>query len=84
MGVHALLSHFSNEQALEVTIWRDGDEFYQRYSRGKPVTALTRRQLPDEVHARRGTHIKFWPDKEGSILCLFPYLFSLIAHHCIT
>ncbi|KAE8726925.1 DNA gyrase subunit B [Hibiscus syriacus] len=28
-------------EALEVTVWRDGMEYQQKYSRGKPVTTLT-------------------------------------------
>ncbi|KAG0487771.1 hypothetical protein HPP92_006304 [Vanilla planifolia] len=39
--------------ALEVTVWRDGKEYYQSYSRGKPSTALTCQLLPaDEISSR--------------------------------
>ncbi|KAI7990199.1 hypothetical protein LOK49_LG12G02516 [Camellia lanceoleosa] len=51
-------------EALEVTVWRDGKEYQQKYSRGKPVTTLICHELPDESKDRQGTHIKFWPDKE--------------------
>ncbi|XP_059462953.1 DNA gyrase subunit B, chloroplastic/mitochondrial-like [Corylus avellana] len=51
-------------EALEVTIWRDGMEYQQRYSRGKPETTLTSQLLPPELKDRQGTHIRFWPDKE--------------------
>ncbi|KAF6175275.1 hypothetical protein GIB67_000596 [Kingdonia uniflora] len=51
-------------EALEVTVWRDGVEFWQRYSRGKPETTLTSHVLPSELSARRGTCIRFWPDRE--------------------
>ncbi|PKA58485.1 DNA gyrase subunit B, chloroplastic/mitochondrial [Apostasia shenzhenica] len=51
-------------EALEVTVWRDGKEYYQNYSRGKPTTALTCHILPTESYARQGTCIRFWPDKE--------------------
>ncbi|XP_059595211.1 DNA gyrase subunit B, chloroplastic/mitochondrial isoform X3 [Vitis vinifera] len=51
-------------EALEVTVWRDGMEYQQKYSRGKPVTSLTHRVLPTESTDLQGTHIRFWPDKE--------------------
>ncbi|KAK4794828.1 hypothetical protein SAY86_012822 [Trapa natans] len=51
-------------EALEVTVWRDGMEHSQKYSRGKPVTALTARVLPVEVKDQCGTRIQFWPDSE--------------------
>lgn len=51
-------------EKLEVTVWRNGDEYRQIYSRGKPVTALTYFKLSDELKARKGTSIRFWPDKE--------------------
>ncbi|CAL5380575.1 unnamed protein product [Camellia sinensis] len=41
-----------------------GQEYQQKYSRGKPVTTLLCHELPDELKDRQGTHIKFWPDKE--------------------
>ncbi|EMS50855.1 DNA gyrase subunit B, chloroplastic/mitochondrial [Triticum urartu] len=49
--------------ALEVTVCRDGKEYRQRYSRGKPLTTLTSTTLPDES-SRQGSCIRFWPDKE--------------------
>lgn len=51
-------------EALEVTIWRDGKQFQQKYSRGKPVTTLICQELPVEMKDRQGTAIRFWPDKE--------------------
>ncbi|XP_055800826.1 DNA gyrase subunit B, chloroplastic/mitochondrial [Solanum dulcamara] len=51
-------------EALEVTIWRDGKEYRQKYSRGKPVTTLICQDLPVEMKDRQGTAIRFWPDKE--------------------
>ncbi|KAL6849941.1 hypothetical protein ACP4OV_020568 [Aristida adscensionis] len=51
-------------EALEVTVWRDGKEYKQRYSRGKPVTTLSCITLPDESSSLQGTRIRFWPDKE--------------------
>ena len=56
---------FLGSQALEVTVWRDGMEYQQKYSRGKPVTSLMHRVLPTESTDLQGTHIRFWPDKEG-------------------
>lgn len=51
-------------EALEVTIWRDGKEYRQKYSRGKPVTPLLCQDLPSEVKDRSGSSIQFWPDRE--------------------
>ncbi|XP_061364799.1 DNA gyrase subunit B, chloroplastic/mitochondrial-like isoform X2 [Gastrolobium bilobum] len=51
-------------EALEVTIWRDGLEYMQTYSRGKPTTILKCLVLPVEKKDLRGTRIRFWPDKE--------------------
>ncbi|KAK7286683.1 hypothetical protein RJT34_21863 [Clitoria ternatea] len=51
-------------EALEVTVWRDGIEYTQTYSRGKPVTILKCLVLPVEKQDLRGTRIRFWPDKE--------------------
>ncbi|KAJ4706259.1 DNA gyrase subunit B [Melia azedarach] len=51
-------------EALEVTVWRDGMEFQQKYSRGKPVTTLTCHVLPADSKNRQGTCIRFWPDEE--------------------
>ncbi|KAI3444327.1 hypothetical protein Pfo_000992 [Paulownia fortunei] len=49
---------------LEVTVWRSGKEYKQKYSRGKPVTKLVSRELPADMKDRQGTRIHFWPDKE--------------------
>ncbi|KAF2596896.1 hypothetical protein F2Q68_00007076, partial [Brassica cretica] len=51
-------------EALEVTVWRDSVEHKQNYSRGKPITILTRSELPLESKGTKGTSIRFWPDKE--------------------
>uniref|UniRef100_A0A453EPZ0 DNA gyrase subunit B n=9 Tax=Aegilops tauschii subsp. strangulata TaxID=200361 RepID=A0A453EPZ0_AEGTS len=50
-------------EALEVTVCRDGKEYRQHYSRGKPLTTLSSTTLPDES-SRQGSCIRFWPDKE--------------------
>ncbi|CAA0812832.1 DNA gyrase subunit B- mitochondrial [Striga hermonthica] len=51
-------------EALEVTVWRDGKEYKQKYSRGRPVTKLVSNELPADTRDRQGTRIHFWPDKE--------------------
>ncbi|KAI4386571.1 hypothetical protein MLD38_004493 [Melastoma candidum] len=51
-------------EALEVTVWRDGMEYKQKYSRGKPVTSLSCHVPPVEAKGHQGTRIQFWPDKE--------------------
>ncbi|KAI7997200.1 hypothetical protein LOK49_LG10G01272 [Camellia lanceoleosa] len=56
-------------EALEVTVWRDGMEYQQKYSRGKPLSTLMCHELPDESKDSRGTHIKLWHDKT---IYLFP------------
>lgn len=45
---------------LELTIWREGKEYRQRYERGVPVTELTVTGSSD----RRGTCVTFMPDAE--------------------
>jgi DNA gyrase subunit B len=45
---------------LELTVWRDGHEWTQRYERGVPCAPLERGGKPD----RRGTRITFLPDLE--------------------
>lgn len=51
-------------EALEVTVWRDGMEYKQKYARGKPMTNLSCHVLPPDSEDRQGTCIRFWPDKE--------------------
>ncbi|OMO51956.1 DNA topoisomerase, type IIA, subunit B [Corchorus olitorius] len=51
-------------EALEVTVWRDGMEYRQKYSRGKPLSTLTSHVLSTESKDRQGTRIQFWPDKK--------------------
>ncbi|KAG2596708.1 hypothetical protein PVAP13_5KG178400 [Panicum virgatum] len=51
-------------EALEVTVWREGKEYKQHYSRGKPITTLTSITLSSETSSRQGTRIRFWPDKD--------------------
>ncbi|KAL3637148.1 hypothetical protein CASFOL_019447 [Castilleja foliolosa] len=51
-------------ESLEVTVWRDGKEYKQKYSRGMPLAKLISRELPANMKDRQGTRIHFWPDKE--------------------
>ncbi|XP_011027244.1 PREDICTED: DNA gyrase subunit B, chloroplastic/mitochondrial-like isoform X2 [Populus euphratica] len=51
-------------EELEVTVWRDGKEYQQKYSRGNPVTTLMCYELSAESKDQQGTRIRFWPDKE--------------------
>lgn len=51
-------------ERLEVTVWRNGSEYFQVYKRGRPASELTRRELAHEESSRSGTSVKFWPDKE--------------------
>lgn len=65
-GLHGVGMSVVNalSEALEVTVWRDGKEYQQSYSRGKALTTLTSITLPGESRSRQGTHIRFWPDKD--------------------
>ncbi|KAJ0043572.1 hypothetical protein Pint_18228 [Pistacia integerrima] len=64
-------------EVLEVTVWREGMEYQQKYSRGKPMTTLTCHVLPVDSKDRQGTRIRFWPDKEGFLDSLIHYILSL-------
>ena len=45
---------------LDLTIWREGKEYHQRYERGNPVTEL---QVVGDTD-KRGTRVQFLPDDE--------------------
>jgi DNA gyrase subunit B len=47
-------------ERLEATVYRDGQEFVQRYRRGVPLGDV---EVVGKT-ARRGTTIRFWPDAE--------------------
>ncbi|KAI5064340.1 hypothetical protein GOP47_0021010 [Adiantum capillus-veneris] len=51
-------------EKLEVTVWRNGSEYFQAYERGRPVSKVTQKPLSSEESSRTGTRVKFWPDKE--------------------
>ncbi|APB34936.1 DNA gyrase subunit B [Gloeomargarita lithophora Alchichica-D10] len=59
-GVGVSVVNALSEQ-VEVTVWREGREFRQRFERGKPVTELVGVPLAEE---RRGTSVRFLPDGE--------------------
>lgn len=64
-------------QKLEVTVWREGMEYQQKYSRGKPITTLACHVLPVDSEDCQGTRIRFWPDKEGFLDSFINYILSL-------
>lgn len=72
------LVYYRNSQSLEITVWRDGMEYTQKYSRGKPVTILKCLVLPDERKDHRGTRVRFWPDKEGSYYMIMPFFLGYV------
>ena len=45
---------------LEAIVWRDGKTYYQRYKRGEPLHPV----LVKGTTSKRGTYIRFLPDKE--------------------
>src|SRR5215211_6414462 len=47
-------------ESLELTVWRDGNEWTQSYERGQPLGELKKGAETD----RRGTSISFLPDLE--------------------
>ncbi|MCS7146899.1 MAG: DNA gyrase subunit B [Geminocystis sp.] len=47
---------------VEVTVWRDGKVYTQRFERGKPVTELITRD--NDTNHPRGTSVTFLPDAE--------------------
>lgn len=64
-------------QALEITVWRDGMEYKQKYARGKPLTDLSCHVLPPDSEDRQGTSVRFWPDKEGTFGAVYLCYVSL-------
>jgi hypothetical protein len=74
-----LIALISLSQKLEVTVWRDGKECRQSYSRGKPMTALSTVTMPGESSARQGTGIRFWPDKDSK----FVFLKRVLCPKCL-
>jgi DNA gyrase subunit B len=61
-GLHGVGSSVVNalSDVLDVTVWRDGQEYKQSFSRGKTTTKL----LHGAKVRRRGTSIEFRPDTE--------------------
>lgn len=61
-GLHGVGSAVVNalSSKLEVTVWKDGYEYYQAYSRGVPTADLKKIGPTD----KKGTEIHFIPDEE--------------------
>eukprot|EP00249_Psilotum_nudum_P024710 c29271_g1_i3 orf=170-1843(+) len=51
-------------EKLEVTVWRNGMEYFQTYERGIAVSNLITRNRPSGEKFSTGTCVKFWPDKK--------------------
>ena len=51
-------------EKTEVTIFREGKEFYQEFSRGLKLTELTSKKLPESEKKKTGTRIRFKPDSQ--------------------
>ncbi|GER41231.1 DNA gyrase subunit B, partial [Striga asiatica] len=64
---------------LEVTVWRDGKEYKQKYSCGRPVTNLVSNELPFDMRDRQGTRIHFWPDKQEIFTTAVEYDYNTIS-----
>lgn len=47
-------------KSLEVTVWREGQEYFQTYERGLNTSEL----IPKAKIKKKGTKIRFWPDPE--------------------
>ncbi|GAB4814025.1 hypothetical protein N2152v2_001071 [Parachlorella kessleri] len=48
--------------SLEVTVWRDGTQYSQRFSRGMAETPLSQRPAPEGQRDWRGTQVRFLYD----------------------
>ncbi len=70
-GLHGVGVSCTNalSEWLEVTVWREGKEHFQRYERGRPVSEL---QVKGPAE-RTGTLVKFKPDAEIFDVCKFNY-----------
>ncbi|KAJ7296740.1 hypothetical protein O6H91_Y101400 [Diphasiastrum complanatum] len=51
-------------ERLEVTVWRDGQEYKQTFQRGKPVANLFSCKIPNGDSSRTGTYVRFLPDSQ--------------------
>lgn len=45
---------------LDITVWRDAQEYFMSFSRGVATTGL----IPKGKKRKRGTMVRFWPDPE--------------------
>lgn len=48
---------------MEVTVWRQGQEFSQTFSKGVPQGPVASRPLPEDQQARQGTRVRYRYDK---------------------
>ncbi|MDO5695653.1 MAG: DNA gyrase subunit B [Eubacteriales bacterium] len=64
-GLHGVGSSVVNalSKRMEVTVWRDGYEYFDAYEFGKPVVPLEAGMLPRGKRVKRtGTTVLFYPD----------------------
>lgn len=55
-------------QRVDVTVWRNEQEYKQSFEFGKSITPLSGSRLPGDQKGRTGTRVKFLPDKQGQSL----------------
>jgi len=51
-------------EALEVTVWREGKQYQQTFSRGKATSGLECTDALPEDATRKGTRVRFLPDTQ--------------------
>jgi len=63
-GLHGVGMSVVNalSERMEVVVYRDRRVYHQEYARGVPMTEL--RSEPDSKSGRRGTTVRFWPDRQ--------------------
>jgi DNA gyrase subunit B len=50
---------------VDVTVWRNGQEYKQSFEFGKSIKPLNGSRLSSDQKGRTGTRVKFLPDKQG-------------------
>ena len=58
---------------LKLTVWRDGNEYYQEYKDGDPVAPLKEVGPSD----KRGTEVRFWPS--GDVFTGLTFVYDVVA-----
>lgn len=63
-GLHGVGVSVTNalSSRMEVTIWRDGHEYFIAFEHGKVAQELSKKRLPLEDRKRTGTRIHAWPE----------------------